>query len=195
MTAAAFDADHRNIAVSGMGVATGWVEPEAGEVWDRLYPDPASPRADLSQWTPQIVFINFGENDASFPAAHGRPFPANFTTGYISLVHAIRKSCPAAQIVLLRGGMSNGAQNESLRRAWEFAVTQVEAADQSISHFVFKHWTANHPRVADDRVMADELTGWLKSQAFMQSRRQSEKSEGRLPGPGFEMQVNFRTTS
>jgi lysophospholipase L1-like esterase len=171
LTAAAFAADHRNIAVSGMGIVTGWVDPKAGQIWDRLYPNPASPRADLSQWTPQIVFVNLGENDGSFPRAHGQPFPTNYTAGYISLVQAIRKSYPAAQIVLLRGGMANGAQNESLRQAWDAAVTQLEAGDKAISHFAFKHWTANHPRVADHQAMADELIAWLKPQAFMQPYR------------------------
>ena len=167
LTAAAFAADYRNIAVSGMGIATGWVEPKAGEIWDRLYPDSTSPRADLASWTPQIVFLNFGENDASFSSAHGQPFPANYTAGYISLVHAIRLACPAARIILLRGGMFNGANHEPLRRAWESAVKQIEATDQNVSHFVFKHWTRNHPRVADDHAMADELVAWLQSQSFM----------------------------
>lgn len=171
LTADAFSADHHNIAVSGMGIATGWVEPKAGETWDRLYPNPASPRADLSRWTPQIVFVNFGENDASYSSAHGQPFPTNYTAGYVSLVQAIRKTYPEARIVLLRGGMFNGAKSEPLRQAWESAVTQLEATDKTISHFVFQHWTGNHPRVADDRVMADELTAWLKRQEFMQSYR------------------------
>jgi len=173
LTAAAFSADYRNTAVSGMGIVTGWVNPKAGEVWDRLYPNPASPRADLSQWTPQIVLVNFGENDASFPSAHGQPFPTNFTAGYVSLVRAIRQAYPAAQIILLRGGMFNGAKCEPLREAWEATVTQIEASDKGVSHFVFQHWTGsgNHPRVADDRAMADELIAWLKPQAFMQPYR------------------------
>ena len=171
LTAGAFSADYRNIAVSGMGIVTGWVEPRAGEIWDRLYPETNSPRADLSSWQPQVVFVNFGENDGSFSSAHGQPFPTNFTAGYVSLVQAIRKAYPAAQIVLLRGGMFNGAKNESLRLAWESAVTQIESADKRVSHFVFKHWTANHPRVADDRAMADELIAWLKQQPFMAAYR------------------------
>jgi lysophospholipase L1-like esterase len=173
LTAAAFSADYRNIAVSGMGIATGWVKPKAGEIWDRLYPKPTSPRADLSQWTPQIVFVNFGENDASFPQAHAQPFPTNFTAGYVSLVQAIRQAYPAAEIVLLRGGMFNGAKSEPLRHAWESAVTQSEAADTGVSHFVFQHWPGNenHPRLADDRAMADELIAWLKVQKFMQPFR------------------------
>ena len=171
LTAAAFSADYRNIAVSGMGIATGWVDKKAGEVWDRIYPNPASPRADLTQWVPQVIFVNFGENDDSYPKAHGQPFPAGYTDGYIALIRAIRAAYPSAHIVLLRGGMYGGAQSELLRQAWESAATQLEATDQGISHFIFMHWTRNHPRVADDRALADELIAWLKQQPFMQTDR------------------------
>jgi lysophospholipase L1-like esterase len=170
LTAEAFDADYRNIAVSGMGIATGWVPMKAGEIWDRLYPDTNSPPANLHAWTPNIVFVNFGENDDSFPRAHGQPFPTDFTDGYVALIHAIRTACPDARIVLLRGGMFGGAQSGPLRNAWESAVAQLEATDKGVSHFVFKHWTSTHPRVADDQIMANELIAWLKQQDFMQAR-------------------------
>jgi lysophospholipase L1-like esterase len=169
LTAKAFDADYRNIAISGMGVVTGWVPMKAGQIWDRLYPDTNAPLADLRAWTPEIVLVNLGENDGSYPSAHGKPFPVNFTSGYVALIHAIRTGYPEAHIVLLRGGMYNGAQNQQLREAWESAVTQLEATDKGISHFVFTHWTSTHPRVADDRIMADELVTWLKQQSFMQA--------------------------
>jgi lysophospholipase L1-like esterase len=171
LTANAFSADYRNIAVSGMGIAAGWVDKKAGEVWNKTYPNPASPRADLTQWVPQVIFVNFGENDDSYPRAHGQPFPANYTDGYIALVRDIRAAYPAAHIVLLRGGAFGGAKSKPYRQAWESAVTQLEAADPAISHFVFAHWTGNHPRVADDRALADELIAWLKQQPFMQSFR------------------------
>jgi lysophospholipase L1-like esterase len=171
LTANAFSADYRNIAVSGMGIVTGWVAPKAGEVWDKTYPNPASPRADLTNWVPQVVFVNFGENDDSYPRAHGQPFPEGYTDGYIALVRAIRAAYPVAYVVLLRGGMFGGAQSEPLRQAWESAATQLEVTDKAISHFVFIHWTQNHPRVTDDRAMADELIAWLKQQEFMQPDR------------------------
>jgi len=171
LTAAAFSADHRNIAVSGMGVATGWVGVKAGEIWDRLYPIASSARADLHAWTPQVVFVNLGENDDSFPRAHGQPFPAGYTDGYVAMARAIRAAYPSAHIVLLRGGMFGGAQSEPLRKAWEAAVTQLQATDKAASHFAFTHWSNNHPRVADHRAMADELIAWLKVQDFMQPYR------------------------
>jgi hypothetical protein len=139
---------------------------KAGEIWDRLYPKTNSPPADLSGWIPDVVFLNFGENDASFTGAHGQPFPANFTAGYVSLVQAVRKAYPAAHIVLLRGGMGNGANSQSLRVAWHAAVTQLEANDTNVCHFVFTHWATQHPRVADDRAMAYELIAWLRRQSF-----------------------------
>jgi lysophospholipase L1-like esterase len=167
LTAKAFDADYRNIAVSGMGVAIGWVPMRAGEIWDKLYPETNSPRADLRRWIPDIVCVNFGENDDSYPRAHQESFPTNFTDNYVSLITAIRHAYPAAEIILLRGGMFGGAKSEPLRRAWEAAVKRIETTDPRASHFVFTHWTSQHPRVADDRALADELIAWLKQQRFM----------------------------
>ncbi len=174
-TADAFFADYRNTAVSGMGIATGWVAVKAGQMWDRLYPNAASKRADLDFWTPDIIFVNLGENDDSYPRAHNQPFPVGFTEGYVSLVRTMRVAYPKARIVLLRGGMFGGARSEPLRQAWEAAVVQLEATDRAISHFVFRHWTRNHPRVADHRIMADELTGWLRQQPFIHAYSQSPR--------------------
>ncbi|HKI69357.1 MAG TPA: GDSL-type esterase/lipase family protein, partial [Verrucomicrobiae bacterium] len=171
LTADAFNADHRNISVSGMGIVTGYVPMKAGQIWDRLYPGTNSARADLTKWVPQVVFVNFGENDDSFTRVHGQPFPDGFTEGYVALVRAIQTAYPEAHIVLLRGGMFGGAKSEPLRKAWEAAVTQLEAGDKDVSHFVFSHWTHTHPRVKDDRIMAAELVDWLRRQEFMQPYR------------------------
>jgi lysophospholipase L1-like esterase len=167
LTAEAFAADCRNIAVSGMGVAAGWVGVTAGDVWDALYPRADSPRADTSLWRPDVVLVNLGENDDSFPRAHHQPFPPGYTRGYVSLVRAIRRAYPEAEIVMLRGGMFGGARSAELRSAWEAAVSQVEAGDSRACHFAFGHWSLNHPRAVDHRAMANELESWLKAQPFM----------------------------
>jgi lysophospholipase L1-like esterase len=169
MTAEAFNADHRNVTVSGMGIITGYVDVKAGEMWNKIYPKALSPLADLKAWVPDVVFVNLGDNDESFTRTHNQPFPANFTEGYISLVRAIRAAYPKAHIMLLRGGMYGGMHSEFLNRAWKDIVTPLEAGDKDISHFVFKYQTMNHPRVAEDRKLADELITWLKQQDFMKS--------------------------
>lgn len=166
LTAAAFGADHRNIAVSGMGICEGYVDKTAGQIWDRLYPRADAPGADLAAWTPDLVLVNFGENDDSFTRGAGRPFPADFAVRYAALVRAMRAAWPRARIVLLRGGMYGGAKSERLREAWEAAVAELEREDPRVSHYVFQHWSENHPRVADHRAMADELIAWLRTQPF-----------------------------
>jgi len=167
LTAAAFAADYRSLAVSGMGIATGWTEVRAGQVWDRIYPVPGGPRADLKSWQPDVALLNLGENDDSFTRKHEQPFPNGYTAGYVALVKAFRAAYPQTQIVLLRGGMYGGAQSAPLREAWEAAVREIESGDKAVSHFVFTHWSSNHPRVSDDRALADELVAWLKAQPFM----------------------------
>lgn len=167
LTSQALGAEHRAMAVSGMGICEGYVEMKAGEVWGRIYPRAPEPRADLAAWQPDVVLLNFGENDDSFTRANQRPFPAGFTTGYVALVRAVRAAYPRAQIVLLRGGMWGGAKGPKLRKAWEAAVKELEAGDPRVSHYVFKHWSQLHPRVSDHQAMAGELMKWLKRQPFM----------------------------
>ena len=171
LTAEAFNADYRNISVSGMGVTIGYVDMTAIQVWDKLRPYASSDRADLSKWTPQVVLVKLGDNDESFTKARGEPFPADFSDGYVTLIGAIRKAYPAAHIVLMYGGMAGGMRSEPLRKAWDAAVEKLEAGDKNISHFVFKHFSENHPRIADDKAMADELIAWLKEQDFMRPYR------------------------
>ncbi|MEO7599414.1 MAG: SGNH/GDSL hydrolase family protein [Opitutus sp.] len=171
-TSAAFNADYRNIAVSGMGIVTGYVPMKAGEIWDRVYPRTDSRRADLASRSPDMIFVNLGENDDSFTKVNNQSFPGKaYTDGYIALVSAIREAYPTAAIVILRGGMFGGAQSERLRSPWEAAVAQIEHHDSKATHFVFKHWSSTHPRVSDHRAMADELISWLQVQPFTASLR------------------------
>jgi lysophospholipase L1-like esterase len=167
LTAQAFSADYRNISVSGMGIVRGWVDKRAIQIWDRLYPDTNSPAAELSSWKPDVILVNLGENDDSFSNAKGLPFPENYADEYAVLIRAIRKAHSEAEIVLLRGGMYGGSQSPALRQAWGRAVSQLESEDSRMTHFVFTHWSRNHPRVSDHQAMADELAAWLKQQEFM----------------------------
>lgn len=164
----ALKADHQAIAVSGMGIVTGYVEPKAPEVWDRLLPVTGAPRANLSAWTPDVACLNFGENDDSFTRSQGQPFPTDaFVREYVALVRSVRAAYPRAAIVLLRGGMHGGRHSEPLIAAWNSVITELRASDSALASFAFDHWSANHPRVADARKLAAELTAWLRAQPFM----------------------------
>jgi hypothetical protein len=171
MTAEAFKADHRNESVSGMGIITGYVDVNAGQMWNKIYSKASSPLADLKAWVPDVAFVNLGDNDESFTKKDNKPFPVSFVDEYVSLVQKIRAAYPKAHIVLLRGGMTGGMSSEPLNKAWKEIVAQLEQSDKNISHFVFKYQAKLHPRVAEDRILADELIAWLNQQDFMKSYR------------------------
>jgi lysophospholipase L1-like esterase len=166
LTAKAFAARYRNVAVGGMGVAIGYTPFVAGQIWNRVYADPAAPVSDEKDWAPDLVFVNYGENDDSFSRNQGVNFPADFAERYSALLREMRQAYPTAEIVLLRGGMWGGAKSEALRAAWTEAVQRLEADDLHVHHFVFQHWSDLHPRVSDHRAIANELIAWLKEQPF-----------------------------
>jgi lysophospholipase L1-like esterase len=170
VTAQAVGADYRNISVSGIGLADGYDDVLMGQVWDRVAPAADAPKADLTAWTPDVVLVLLGDNDDSHPRDHHQPFPAAFVRNYVALIRAIRSAYPRAHLVLLNGGMWAGTHSPALTASWARAVAQLEAGDPAISHFTFTHWTANHPRAADHRAMADELVAWLRPQPFMPAR-------------------------
>lgn len=167
LTAESFGARYRNVAVSGMGVAIGYTPFTAGQIWNRVYADPTTLVSDEKDWAPNVVFLNYGENDDSFSRNQGMCFPADFTERYVALVHGMRKAYSAAEIVLLRGGMWGGAKSVPLCEAWTKAVRELASDDPRVHSFVFQHWSDLHPRVADHRAMAAELIEWLKAQPFM----------------------------
>jgi lysophospholipase L1-like esterase len=167
LTAEAFGADFENISVSGIGIVTGYVDVTFGEIWDRLYPAHGAPKADLTTWRPDVIFLNLGGNDTSYSMSKGRPFPKSFADRYYELVAEVRSAYPDAELVLLRGGMSETETDPVLIAAWTDAVRRVEAKDPRSTHFVFIHHTDLHPRVADHRIMATELCQWLRGQNFM----------------------------
>jgi beta-lactamase class D/lysophospholipase L1-like esterase len=176
MTAEAFNADHRNVSVSGMGVITGYVDVNVGQMWNKIHPKASSPLADMKSWVPDVAFVNLGENDDSFTKKENKPFPSDFNDQYVSLVRNIRGAYPKAHIVLLRGGMYGGMHSSELDAAWKDNVAQLEANDKNISHYVLKYQAMNHPRVAEDRKLADELIDWLKQQDFMKSYEKRDLS-------------------
>ena len=167
VTASAFGASYLNISVSGMGMVAGYVDVRAPQLWDRLYPSAKSPRADLTKWIPDVVFVNFGENDTSFTHNNGLPFPTSFVETYVAFVRAIRSTYPRAEIVLLRGGMGGCANDLTLRAAWDSIAAQLESEDPKVAHFAFSHFSNMHPRVADHQALANELITWLQKQKFV----------------------------
>ncbi len=162
LTAENFSAEYQNISVSGMGISVGYTESKFPETWNKLYPYGDSIVADLSEFQPDFVFINLGENDDSWSTNRGTQFPLDYINRYIAMVKAMRKAYPDAHFVILRGGMYGGKKSQRLIEPWKKVVESLEEQDSNLSHYVFRHWSSLHPRVKDHERMAAELSAWLE---------------------------------
>ncbi len=161
ITARNLGADYLCTAVSGVGISYSWNPRLLPRIYDRLYPEPTSPRYDFSGRKPDIVVINVGQNDYGFPLSIGKPFPIDFRDRYVRFVHDIRGLYPEAFIVCAIGGMTAYRESAELRAAFDGAVAGLKAEDGRILSYCFRAASRNHPRVAIHRKLAGELTAFL----------------------------------
>ncbi|GAB2685032.1 SGNH/GDSL hydrolase family protein [Mucilaginibacter koreensis] len=172
LTARYFNAEYRCTSKSGIGVLVSWFPLIMPEMYDRLNPNDKDSRYDFSTYQPQVVVINLGQNDASiignpnleqFKARFGtqKPDAATIIKAYQNFYGAIRSKYPSATIICALGSMS-AVQPGS---PWPGYVAQAVANlhDRKMLTFLFSPVKGYaHPRVADDRKMADELIAFIK---------------------------------
>lgn len=165
-----FNADYRNISISGVGISIGYQPYTIDQTWNRFAADPVAPPASPQDFQPDVIFTNFGENDDSFTSNQKIPFPADYIPRYLALLKTMRHTYPNSKIVILRGGMYGGKKSSRLIEPWEHVVKQAEAKDAQIYHYVFKHWYHLHPRVVDHKKMAEELIQWLEKRKLLATK-------------------------
>ena len=135
MAAEALGCDHTQVAQSGRALTTGYgcADPKAG--LDKQYfllknfgytAPGSNPPWNFSAYTPQVIVINLGQNDAC-----GNEPDDVFTASYIQFVKNIRAKFPKAQIAALRmfGG---GRFGDDTRKA---AAALISGGDARV-HFI-----------------------------------------------------------
>jgi hypothetical protein len=172
VTARYFNAEYRCTSKSGIGVLVSWFPLIMPEMYNRLNPNNADSHYDFSAYQPQIIVIDLGQNDASiianpnmeqFKARFGtqKPDAAAIIKAYQNFYSTIRSKYPSATIICALGSMS-AVQPGS---AWPGYISQAVANmhDRKMLTFLFTPVKGYaHPRVADDRKMADELIVFIK---------------------------------
>ncbi|NLW48237.1 MAG: SGNH/GDSL hydrolase family protein [Firmicutes bacterium] len=163
ITARNFNAEYFNIAVSGTGLCHSWNPIMMPEIYDKIYPDSTSPKYGFSGKKPEIVLINLGQNDQSYPVSINKPFPRNYAEKYVEFVSKIRSLYPESHIVCAIGGMDCYHASAEFRAAFQQAVQKLKNTDPKIHSFVFEAYTLTHPRVDTHLKLASELTAFLKT--------------------------------
>ena len=171
LTARHFNAQYSCIARSGIGVMVSWFPEIMPEIYDRLDPFDSTSKWDFSSYTPDVVVINLFQNDMWLTASPNHPqFKARFGTtppdvstiisSYQNFVKSIRIKYPTASIICALGSM-NATENGS---PWPGYIEKAVAglSDTKIyTHFFPYKNTSGHPKVAEQKVMADELIDFI----------------------------------
>lgn len=172
-TARALKAQHLVVARSGIGIYRNFGAPASGSkdclpaLYEQvMFADP-SELWDHSRYTPDVVCINLGTNDAG----DGKYDFNLLTDGYRKFIAHLRDTYPKAKLVLLSGSMLSGKPLEDVKRAMDTVVEErKQAGDMEVYRFDMSPQTGSlgyganwHPSMRQQQKMATELTAYLKT--------------------------------
>lgn len=169
LTGRALDADVNVVARSGIGIYRNYNGPREGndsetmpmEYDNTMLYDYGHPW-DFSRFTPDIVCVNLGTNDTSTSNYD----IALFEEAYGRFLDRLRTRYPQARIVLLTGSMLSGRELEDVKGALDRLADErpgVMRFDMTPIDGSLGYGADYHPSAARHRVMADELTSFLRS--------------------------------
>jgi hypothetical protein len=172
LTARHFDAGYSCIAKGGIGLMLGLVPYVMPEVYDRVGPSIDFAKWDFSKYTPDIVVINLFQNDSwlikmpghdDFVKRFGKKTPTDsfIVAAYKNFVSSLRNKYPAAHIICTLGSMDVTKEGSP----WPGYVLKAleELKDAKVySHFFKYKDSPGHPRIAEQKEMADSLIGFIE---------------------------------
>lgn len=171
ITARHFDAQYSCIAKSGIGMLVSWFPLIMPEMYDRLDATDSASKWDFTKYTPDLVVINLFQNDdwitkqpdnAEFKHRFGTKAPSadSIVQTYKNFVQNIRHKYPEASIICALGSM-DATQKGS---PWpDYIVKAVQKlSDRKIyTHFFPYKNTPGHPKVPEQKIMADDLIAFI----------------------------------
>lgn len=163
------------VSRSGIGIYRNTSGPKEGSKnnMQACYPntlfsfDANAERWDFSRYTPDVVCINLGTNDTTYPAYD----LDRLSSAFVNFVHTIRRNYPKAKIVLLSGTMRKGKLLADLLLSLDNAVAKLKSEGETdIYRFDFTpadgtlgYGAFQHPSLKQHTKMADELVPFLKT--------------------------------
>ena len=173
ITARHFNAGYYGTVRSGIGVMVSWFPLIMPEMYNRLNPADASSVWDFSRVQPDIVVVNLFQNDSwlvnmpdheSFKLRFDthKPDENKIAESYKNFVSNLRDVYPDAHIICALGSMDATREDSPWPRYVESAVEDLD--DNKIyTHFFPFIAKGGHPRVEDNRVMAESLIKFIEN--------------------------------
>ncbi len=172
ITARHFNADYYGTVRSGIGIMISWSPLIMPEMWDRLDPTDPDSKWDFSKVKPDLVVVNLFQNDSwlvnmpeepTFEQRFGNlaPDEAKIISSYVEFITKLRVVYPETPIICALGSMDATRENSP----WPGYITSaVEILDDQNLYTLFFPYInkPGHPRVEDNRIMADQLIRFIE---------------------------------
>lgn len=171
MTARHFNAQNQTVSNSGIGIMLSWFPYVMTDIYDLTDPHDKTKKWDFNTYVPDIVVINLFQNDSWLVNKPKHPeFITNFGTvkptddfiikSYESFVKQIRLKHPKASIICVLGNMDATKEGSKWPSYIQKAVANT--GDKKIySHFFPYKNTPGHPKVNEQKAMADSLIAFI----------------------------------
>ncbi|MBC7617307.1 MAG: SGNH/GDSL hydrolase family protein [Pedobacter sp.] len=173
ITARHFNAQYYNTSKSGIGITVSWDSAIMPEIYDRLNPNDSTNKWYFSKYQPNIVVVNLFQNDNSLVVkpehvqfrkrfSNTKPTEEFIINAYKDFISSLRKVYPNANIVCVLGNMDVVNEGSKWPGYVKDAVSQLN--DQKVFVDIFKPKnSAGHPRIKEQKAMADELIRFIKT--------------------------------
>jgi lysophospholipase L1-like esterase len=176
ITARALNADFVLSSVSGIGIyrnsgEEGKTAPIMPLVYDNLYLNMDTSKKYNAAFVPDVTCIALGTNDLNDADSKKTRLPFNedaYVASYVAFINKVYTAAPKTQIVLTNSTMIKGAKNDTFIKCLNRVKDEVNKVPghKPVEVFTYSditpHGCGYHPQIEDDKLMAAELTPFLK---------------------------------
>jgi hypothetical protein len=171
MTARHFNAQNQSISNSGIGIMLSWFPYVITDIYDLIDPHDKTKKWDFNTYVPDVVVINLFQNDSwlvnktkhpefIFKFGTEKPTDDFIIKSYENFVKIIRAKHPNATIICALGNMDITKQGSKWPGYVQKAVANI--GDKKIfTHFFPYKNTPGHPKVKEQKAMADSLIAFI----------------------------------
>jgi hypothetical protein len=164
ITARALNAEYHITSESGIGLIHSCCNKKLimPQIYDNVSISMDSIAWDFSRFQPEVVTVCLGQND-------GIQDSVRFTDAYVKFIQSLRKHYPKAKLVCLTSPMADDNLRATLTRYIQGVIKHCHAGgEKNVSAYFFtrqyRNGCGSHPDVEDDKLIADELTTWLRAE-------------------------------
>lgn len=132
----------------------------AEAIYDKVKPLPDAPTWNFNNYTPDLVIIAYGQNDSGTIEIDKDMSSQEWKERYKQLLANLRSRYPNAYFIGMIPNMFHDSQWDAYVKE-AIAEYSAEENDQRVFSLIHKQVTPGHPRISEQKLMADTLIKFI----------------------------------